>query len=53
MILFKKKKQFTNKIKKKQIQSKIKDKQFIITHPLKNQIQSKKTLQKSHHWIFP
>lgn len=44
MILLKKK-QFTNKIKKKQIQSKIKDKQLIITHPLKNQIQSQKTLQ--------
>lgn len=34
---------------KKQIQSKIKDKQLIITHPLKNQIQSKKTLQKSNY----
>lgn len=40
-----KKKQFTNKIKKKKTNTKQKDKQLIITHPLKNQIQSQKTLQ--------
>lgn len=52
MILFKKKKVYKQNLKK-QIQNKIKDKQLIITHHLKNQIQSKKTLQKSNHLIFP
>lgn len=52
MILLKKK-QFTKKNKKKKTNTKQKDKQLIITHPLKNQIQSQKNTPKSNHWIFP
>lgn len=48
MILFKKKNSLQTKLKKK-TNTKQKDKQLIITHPLKNQIQSQKTLQKSNH----
>lgn len=44
MILFKKKNSLQTKLKKK-TNTKQKDKQLIITHPLKNQIQSQKTLQ--------
>lgn len=44
MILFKKKNSLQTKLKK-QTNTKQKDKQLIITHPLKNQIQSQKTLQ--------
>lgn len=44
MILFKKKTVYKQNLKKK-TNTKQNDKQLIITHPLKNQIQSQKTLQ--------